>query len=290
MIDRIDLYQPSGGPRGLGYIRGSKRVDPREWFFCAHFYQDPVCPGSLGLESFLQVLKFAALHYFEDASQNQRFAPMLGEKHRWIYRGQILPENGAVTVEAAVTRIEEGAEPYLLADGLREAGYRVIAPARFGYLGAPIPARNDAFAQADAFAELLDKLAVDRAIVMGASAGAITALAFAERYPERTAALLLMVPAYYPPEQAAPEPWSPVRTWAVSTALRSDFLFWAGMRLAPTGMLTTVLAMDRDLVEAAYPEDALRAGLEGRVLLDEPGDDLRRRHGSNPSGYRRSQQ
>jgi 2-hydroxy-6-oxonona-2,4-dienedioate hydrolase len=105
-----------------------------------------------------------------------------------------------------------------------------IAPSRFGYLGAPIPERTDALAQAGGFAELLDQLAVDCVIVMGASAGAITALAFAERYPERTAALLLMVPAYYPPERAAPAPWSPIRTWAVSTALRSDFLFWAGMR------------------------------------------------------------
>jgi pimeloyl-ACP methyl ester carboxylesterase len=145
-----------------------------------------------------------------------------------------------------------------LADGLLDAGYRVIAPSRFGYLGAPIPERTDALAQADAFAELLDQLAVDRAIVMGASAGAITALAFAERYPERTAALLLMVPAYYPPEQAAPEPWSPIRTWAVTTALRSDFLFWAGMRLAPKGMVTTVLATDRDLIEAANPEERAR--------------------------------
>lgn len=145
-----------------------------------------------------------------------------------------------------------------LADGLLDAGYRVIAPSRFGYPGAPIPERTDALAQADAFAELLDRLAVDRAIVVGASAGAITALAFAERYPERTAALLLMVPAYYPPEQATPEPWSPIRTWAVTTALRSDFLFWVGMRLAPKSMVTTVLATDRDLIEAADPEERAR--------------------------------
>lgn len=36
----------------------------------------------------------------------------------------------------------------------------------------------------------------------------------------------------------------------MTTALRSDFLFWVGMRLFPTGMLTTVLATDRDLIEA----------------------------------------
>jgi pimeloyl-ACP methyl ester carboxylesterase len=152
-----------------------------------------------------------------------------------------------------------------LASGLRAAGYRVVAPSRFGHLGAPIPERTDALAQSDAFAEMLDQLAVDRAIVMGASAGAIAALAFAARYPERTAALLLMVPAYYPPEQTAPEPWSPIRTWAVTTALRSDFLFWAGMQLAPTSMLTTVLATDRDLIEAANLEE--RARLDAILVM-----------------------
>ncbi|MDH4026126.1 MAG: type I polyketide synthase, partial [Desulfuromonadales bacterium] len=61
MIDRIELFVADGGPQNLGFIRGSKLVDPDEWFFKAHFYQDPVCPGSLGLESFLQLLKVAAV-------------------------------------------------------------------------------------------------------------------------------------------------------------------------------------------------------------------------------------
>jgi len=61
MIDRIELYVPDGGPAGLGYIRGSKQVNPDEWFFKAHFFEDPVAPGSLGLESFQQLLKFAAV-------------------------------------------------------------------------------------------------------------------------------------------------------------------------------------------------------------------------------------
>ncbi len=54
-------YDPAGGPAGLGYIQGSKKVDPEEWFFKAHFYQDPVWPGSLGVEAFIQLLKFIAI-------------------------------------------------------------------------------------------------------------------------------------------------------------------------------------------------------------------------------------
>jgi 3-hydroxymyristoyl/3-hydroxydecanoyl-(acyl carrier protein) dehydratase len=60
MIDRVEEYHPTGGPHGLGFIKGTKTVDPTEWFFAAHFYQDPVCPGSLGLESFQQLLKVVA--------------------------------------------------------------------------------------------------------------------------------------------------------------------------------------------------------------------------------------
>jgi pimeloyl-ACP methyl ester carboxylesterase len=147
---------------------------------------------------------------------------------------------------------------FVLAEAMYEAGYRVIAPSRFGYLGAPTPARTDATAQADAFAEMLTQLGVEQAVVMGASAGAITALAFAERYPERTAALLLMVPAYYPPEQSAPEPWSPFTTWAVTKAFRSDLLFWAGIEFFPLAMAETVLATDRALIEAAEPVERAR--------------------------------
>ena len=35
----------------LGRVRAEKTVDPSEWFFKAHFFQDPVQPGTLGLDS-----------------------------------------------------------------------------------------------------------------------------------------------------------------------------------------------------------------------------------------------
>jgi 3-hydroxymyristoyl/3-hydroxydecanoyl-(acyl carrier protein) dehydratase len=99
-------------------VKGEKIVDPQEWFFQAHFYQDPVCPGSLGLESFLQLVKFAALRRFPNQSEGFRFAPLLGKKHRWAYRGQILPANRRITVEAVITRTEDEPYPLLTADGL----------------------------------------------------------------------------------------------------------------------------------------------------------------------------
>jgi PfaB family protein len=54
MVDRIEVFDPAGGPHGLGFVRGTTSVKPAAWFFKAHFYQDPVWPGSLGLESFFE--------------------------------------------------------------------------------------------------------------------------------------------------------------------------------------------------------------------------------------------
>ena len=117
MIDRIDLFIPDGGPAGLGFVRGSKDIDPQEWFFKAHFYQDPVCPGSLGIESFLQLLKFAARERWPQLADSHRFALATGKSHRWTYRGQILPQNRTVTVEAVVSQVTESPHPALHANG-----------------------------------------------------------------------------------------------------------------------------------------------------------------------------
>ena len=98
MIDTIDGYAPKGGPKKLGFIRGSKRVDPKEWFFKAHFFQDPVCPGSLGLESFIQLLKYAALKRWPRLADTHGFSLVTGTAHDWTYRGQILPGSSLIQV------------------------------------------------------------------------------------------------------------------------------------------------------------------------------------------------
>ncbi len=120
MIDRIDVCLPDGGPAGLGFIRGSKVIDPREWFFDAHFYQDPVLPGSLGIESFIQLLKYFARLRWPELTAGRRFGLLRGTRHDWTYRGQILPHNRLVTVEAAVTGVTETPVPTITASGYLE--------------------------------------------------------------------------------------------------------------------------------------------------------------------------
>jgi 3-hydroxymyristoyl/3-hydroxydecanoyl-(acyl carrier protein) dehydratase len=119
MIDRIVTWLPNGGPQGLGFLQGIREVRPAEWFFQAHFYQDPVVPGSLGLESLLQLLKVAACQRW---GTRGRFVVMTGGKHRWLYRGQVVPTNTSVTVTALVTACDDrnrvlSADGFLAVDG-----------------------------------------------------------------------------------------------------------------------------------------------------------------------------
>jgi 3-hydroxymyristoyl/3-hydroxydecanoyl-(acyl carrier protein) dehydratase len=125
MLDAIDLSLPDGGPQGLGFYRGSIPVDPSAWFFQAHFHQDPVWPGSLGLESFLQLLKAAVAERWGASPETQWQTPALGCEHTWAYRGQVVPRDGVVTVEAAVTEADAAAR-LLRADGFLMVDGRVI--------------------------------------------------------------------------------------------------------------------------------------------------------------------
>ena len=126
MIDRVESFIPGGGSKGLGLVVGRVAVDPSFWFFKAHFYQDPVWPGSLGLESFLQLLKFAAWKRWgvePDGKSWQTVA--LNRPHSWVYRGQVLPRDKEVTVLLEVTHVDE-TERRLTANGFLTVDGRVI--------------------------------------------------------------------------------------------------------------------------------------------------------------------
>lgn len=102
MIDTIELLDENGGLYDNGYIKAAKTIDPKEWFFDAHFYQDPVCPGSLGIESFLQVIRYFMLHTFKIDPKEYTPGLVPGQTHEWIYRGQIIPSNKKVEVHVHI--------------------------------------------------------------------------------------------------------------------------------------------------------------------------------------------
>lgn len=72
------------------------------------------------------------------------------------------------------------------ADDLVGKGFRVIAPSRFGYLRTPIPPDSSPAAQADAHAALLSQPSVPKAMVIGISAGARSAVELAIRHRTRS--------------------------------------------------------------------------------------------------------
>jgi 3-hydroxymyristoyl/3-hydroxydecanoyl-(acyl carrier protein) dehydratase/malonyl CoA-acyl carrier protein transacylase len=116
MLDRITGYWPAGGAAGLGRLRAEKDIDPGEWFFRAHFFQDPVMPGSLGVEAMCQLLQWYLLERGAMAGlPSPRFEPiMTGQPLTWKYRGQVQPTDGQLTVELEITVAGGG---YALADG-----------------------------------------------------------------------------------------------------------------------------------------------------------------------------
>ncbi len=137
-------------------------------------------------------------------------------------------------------------------------GFRLICPSRFGYLRSSYPADPGPTAQAEALADLLDTLGLTSVAVAGGSAGVIPAIAFALAYPERTAALLPIVPAVFAPGRPMPEPWSPLQRTVAEAALGSDFVFWSAITLAPDTMTGAILATDPALVASASAAEKAR--------------------------------
>lgn len=159
---------------------------------------------------------------------------------------------------------------------LAAAGYRVIAPSRFGYLRSAMPDDPSSENQADALAELLDALGIAQVAVAGGSAGALSALQLAIRHPARCAALFPIVPATYAPNRPPVRPWSATQTFIAETVLRSDFLFWAAIAALPDTMIRTLLATEPDLVAAASPAERERVHqiLRGILPVSERADGL----------------
>jgi pimeloyl-ACP methyl ester carboxylesterase len=142
-------------------------------------------------------------------------------------------------------------------------GFRVIAMSRFGYLRTPLPGDASAAAQADAHICLLDALGIQRAAVIGASAGAPSSMQFALRHPQRCTALVLLVPVAYVPRPAGgPSMQTPAATaFLFDTALKSDFLFWAARKLAPQTIARAILATPPAVLERAPADERERVAL-----------------------------
>ena len=167
-------------------------------------------------------------------------------------RGSLVAKTDAGPIEYA----EKGAGSPLLSihgagggfdQGLANAaefvdeGFRIIAPSRFGYLRTPIPRDTSPAAQADAHAALLSKLNISKAIVVGVSAGARSAVELALRHPKRVTALVLISPGTYSPTSPVAvdtSRGSKFAFWLVNHG--ADFAWWAAEKIAPSALIRFV--------------------------------------------------
>lgn len=108
LLDRV-AYWPDGGASELGRVRARFDVDPGDWFFKAHFYADPVQPGSIGLEAVLEGVRWWARH--EGLAESVTLAT--DAPHTWQYRGQVRPWNEQAT---AIFDVVERAGPFVVVD------------------------------------------------------------------------------------------------------------------------------------------------------------------------------
>jgi 3-oxoacyl-(acyl-carrier-protein) synthase/3-hydroxymyristoyl/3-hydroxydecanoyl-(acyl carrier protein) dehydratase len=122
LLDTLTGYWPEGGKAGLGRVRAEKDITGAEWFFKAHFFQDPVQPGSLGLEAIGQAVQWAARQSGRYGPDAVAYPMPLGEKTSWKYRGQVFPHNRKVVVQADILEYRGDAviaEAWLWVDGMR---------------------------------------------------------------------------------------------------------------------------------------------------------------------------
>lgn len=104
-LDRAFIF-PDQGAFGKGYIFATKAVDPTDWFYPCHFCNDPVMPGSLGVEAILQAMRIHALYLdLGSAMASPHFTHVPG-KTQWLYRGQITPDNETMDLEVHIKSIK----------------------------------------------------------------------------------------------------------------------------------------------------------------------------------------
>ena len=137
-----------------------------------------------------------------------------------------------------------GIDQAILLDYLVQEGYSLLVVSRPGYLRTPfIPLSYEE--QVDLYVELLNKLAIDKVVVMGYSAGGPLALYFAKKYPERTNALIMEagVSTVYedPSEEVMSSFWAKL---FLSNRIQ-DFLSWISVIIIRVAFKTVLKSMLR---------------------------------------------
>lgn len=156
----------------------------------------------------------------------------------------------------------------LIGQPLARAGFRIIAPSRPGYLKTPLESGLFFDEQARLMAGLLDKLEIEKTIVIGFSTGASVAVEFARMYPQRTRGLVLISPITQTYDRLSPG--SPTgelleeKTLMWTTGDMGAWLLAKGSTSLPQRTLKAVLGTDADLASEQLDQAV-------RTISDDPG-------------------
>lgn len=105
-IDKAEIVK-AGGKAGLGYLYAERTIDPSDWFFQFHFHQDPVMPGSLGVEAIIELMQTYAIDQDLGAGfKSPKFGQILSDI-KWKYRGQINPLNKQMSLDVHITSVTD---------------------------------------------------------------------------------------------------------------------------------------------------------------------------------------
>ncbi|HBF45829.1 MAG TPA: hypothetical protein DDW91_04840, partial [Shewanella frigidimarina] len=105
-IDKAEIVE-AGGKYGKGYLAASRTIDPSDWFFQFHFHQDPVMPGSLGVEAVIELMQTYAISTdLGKGFTNPKFGQILSDI-KWKYRGQINPLNKQMSLDVHISAVKD---------------------------------------------------------------------------------------------------------------------------------------------------------------------------------------
>jgi 3-hydroxyacyl-[acyl-carrier protein] dehydratase / trans-2-decenoyl-[acyl-carrier protein] isomerase len=111
MLDRITHISDEGGKYGKGQIIGELDIHPDLWFFKCHFKDDPVMPGTLGLDALFQLTGF----YLGYKGYSGKGRALGCEALKFF--GQVLPSHKIVKYIVDIKRVINLKLTMILADG-----------------------------------------------------------------------------------------------------------------------------------------------------------------------------
>ncbi|MBX2867557.1 MAG: bifunctional 3-hydroxydecanoyl-ACP dehydratase/trans-2-decenoyl-ACP isomerase [Acidiferrobacterales bacterium] len=120
MLDRIVSIDQHGGSYGKGQLDAEFDISPDHWFFRSHFENDPVMPGSLGVDGLCQLVGF----YLGWRGYRGKGRALGVGKTR--YKSEILPHSDMLEYHVDIKTIRNGDFPFAIAEGVIASGGETV--------------------------------------------------------------------------------------------------------------------------------------------------------------------